>query len=80
MKMLMYTTETKLKELKEKVQNALIKMYMRRECGNEQLIVALVMIAIAVALIIIFKEKITTLMTSFMASVTTKINTALGAS
>ena len=80
MRMLMYTTELKVKGLKEKARETWIKFCMRRESGNEQLIVARVMIAIAVALILIFKEKITTLMTSFMASVTTKINTALGAS
>ncbi len=50
----------------------------KRENGNEQLIVALVMIAISVALVIIFKDKISTLLTSFMTNVTTKINTALG--
>ena len=46
--------------------------------GNEQLIVALVMIAISVALVLIFKDKISTLLTGFMTDVTTKINGALG--
>lgn len=49
-----------------------------RMAGNEQLIVALVMIAISVALVLIFKDKISTLLTDFMTNVTSKINTALG--
>ena len=52
--------------------------FLQKKEGNEQLIVALVMIAIAVALVLIFKDKISTLMTSFMNNVTTKINNALG--
>ena len=80
MRMMIYTAESRVKKLKGWVQDAWIKLCAKRESGNEQLIVALVMIAIAVALILVFKEKITTLMTSFMTSVTTKINTALGAS
>ena len=58
----------------KKIQN----FFTKKEAGNEQLIVALVMIAIAVALVLIFKDKISTLMTSFMTNVTSKINSALG--
>lgn len=54
------------------------KFLFSKQEGNEQLIVALVMIAISVALVIIFKDKISVLMTSFMTNVTTKINSALG--
>lgn len=50
----------------------------KKQEGNEQLIVALVMIAISVALVLIFKDKISTLLTGFMTDVTTKINGALG--
>lgn len=54
------------------------QLFTKKENGNEQLIVALVMIAIAVALVLIFKDKISALMTTFMTNVTNKINSALG--
>lgn len=66
------------KQLKVKMARGYQRFFMKKEAGNEQLIVALVMIAIAVALVLIFKDKISTLMTSFMTNVTNKINTALG--
>ena len=55
-----------------------IQFMCKKQEGNEQLIVALVMIAISVALVLIFKDKISTLLTGFMTDVTTKINGALG--
>ena len=63
---------------KKNLEYRMVKFLLKKEGGNEQLIVALVMIAISVALVIIFKDKINTLLTNFMTSVTTKINTALG--
>ena len=55
-----------------------IQFMCKKQEGNEQLIVALVMIAISVALVLIFKDKISTLLAGFMTDVTTKINGALG--
>lgn len=49
-----------------------------KEAGDKALIVELVLIAIAVALVLIFKTQISKLVTDFMAKVTTKISDALG--
>lgn len=68
----------KMGSTKNLIERKLIDFCFKKENGNEQLIVALVMIAISVALVLIFKDKISTLLTSFMTNVTTKINTALG--
>lgn len=61
-----------------KLRSKAVNFIFSKQSGNEQLIVALVMIAISVALVLIFKDKISALLTSFMTSVTSKINTALG--
>lgn len=66
------------KTVKNKIKRSITEHLIKKQDGNEQLIVALVMIAISVALVIIFKDKISTLLTSFMTNVTTKINAALG--
>lgn len=60
------------------IERKIMEILCKKEKGNEQLIVALVMIAISVALVLIFKEKISALLTGFMTNVTSKINTALG--
>ena len=49
-----------------------------KEAGDKALIVELVLIAIEVALVLIFKTQISKLVTDFMAKVTTKISDALG--
>lgn len=74
MNKIMTKIEGKAVILERKIMDVLCK----KEKGNEQLIVALVMIAISVALVLIFKDKISVLLTGFMTNVTSKINTALG--
>lgn len=73
-----------MNKLKEKLvvtkMKALCKMHdltTKKENGDKAIIVELVFIAIAVALVLIFRTQIQTLITDFMTSVTTKINGAL---
>jgi len=68
----------KLELALESIRMRFINFCKKEQSANEQLIVALVMIAISVALVLIFKDKISTLLNNFMTNVTTKINTALG--
>lgn len=78
LKNIFYKGITKIYEETDKLKRKIIVFCTKEYSGNEQLIVALVMIAISVALVLIFKDKISTLLSNFMTNVTTKINSALG--